>query len=264
MSSNNMISGGYMNKTLTIMIIEDDEQACFNFKNIISKHHNLKLVFTTNDSKHALDKVKIFIPDVIILDLELHCGCGSGIEFLSKLSISPKPFIIVTTNNSSQLTYKFAHENGCDFLFHKNECDYSEEKVISFVLTMKNLILRYTKDNSSTNPSTEDDDKYSYIEEIFNKIGISPKLLGYKYLFDAIILVSEDSKDNLYSTIAKKYNKSNASVEHAMQNAINKAWNQTDTDILYKYYSARIDIKRGCPTVYEFVYYFATKLKKLS
>lgn len=253
-----------MDRKLTIMIVEDDETACSSFKEIISKNDDLELIYTTNDSDIAHKNTDIMLLDVVILDLELHSGKGSGIDYLSRLSsLSYKPFIVVTTNNSSQITYKYVHENGCDFLIFKNESDYSEQKVINFILSMKNIIMNTSPKDTSKIESSYGEDKSTYISQIFNKLGISPKLLGYKYLRDAIILVSEGNDSNIYQILGKEYNKTSASIEHAMQNAINKAWNCSDTEALYQYYSAKIDLNRGCPTITEFIYYYADKLNSL-
>lgn len=63
------------------------------------------------------------------------------------------------------------------------------------------------------------------------------------------------------SEIAQIYSKSDASVERAIQNAINCAWRRTDIADLIKYYTARISSEKGVPTLMEFVYYYAEKLK---
>ena len=74
-------------------------------------------------------------------------------------------------------------------------------------------------------------------------------------------LYIENPATKLSSEIAKKYNKSSMSIERAMANAINKAWESSDIDDLEKYYTARIDILRGSPTIMEFVSYYADKIK---
>ena len=89
----------------------------------------------------------------------------------------------------------------------------------------------------------------------------NPKAIGYKYLTDAILLVMEGHTNNLCTTIGDKYSKTDASVERAMQNAINNAWRSNDIDELLKHYSARINSDRGVPTLTEFVYYYANKIK---
>ena len=71
----------------------------------------------------------------------------------------------------------------------------------------------------------------------------------------------EGHTNNLCTTIGDKYSKTDASVERAMQNAINNAWRSNDIDELLKHYSARINSDRGVPTLTEFVYYYANKIK---
>jgi hypothetical protein len=93
-------------------------------------------------------------------------------------------------------------------------------------------------------------------------IGISPKLKGYYYLSDAIRLIMDDPGTHIFEEIARRHDKTSESVNRAMQNAINKTWSTADTDELLANYTAKFDIKRGCPSVMEFVYYYANKIKK--
>ena len=46
-----------------------------------------------------------------------------------------------------------------------------------------------------------------------------------------------------------------------MQNAINYAWGHTPIDDLMLYFTAKIASDKGVPTVTEFVYYYANKIK---
>ena len=91
-------------------------------------------------------------------------------------------------------------------------------------------------------------------------IGISPSARGRLYIADAISLILNDSEQNIYTTISTKYGKSRASVERAMQNAINSAWYQSNS-LLHNSYFARVSRATGTPKIIEFVYYFANKIK---
>lgn len=66
---------------------------------------------------------------------------------------------------------------------------------------------------------------------------------------------------NINTVIAQKYGKTDASVERAMQNAINRAWRTGNVEELLFYYTARINPSRGVPTITEFISYYANKLK---
>lgn len=92
-------------------------------------------------------------------------------------------------------------------------------------------------------------------------VGINPKSLGYNYLIDAICMLLDKPKQNICADIGEKYGKTEASVERAMQNAINSAWKKTDIDELLKHYTAKIHSERGAPTIMEFICYYSIKIK---
>ena len=91
-------------------------------------------------------------------------------------------------------------------------------------------------------------------------IGISPKLIGRSHLIDAIMLTINDCTSSV-SEIAKKNNKNKNSVEKAMQTAIDKVWTHEDIEVLKTHYTTRISSAKGVPTVTEFIYYYADKIK---
>ena len=86
-------------------------------------------------------------------------------------------------------------------------------------------------------------------------------MVGRKYLTEAIQITINKPQSNICVVIGEKYNKTDASVERAMQNAINKAWRTSDIDDLAQNYTAKISSDKGVPTLTEFVYYYANKIK---
>ena len=46
-----------------------------------------------------------------------------------------------------------------------------------------------------------------------------------------------------------------------MQNAITRAWRSSPIDELLLHYTAKISQERGSPTLTEFIYYYANKIK---
>ena len=81
-------------------------------------------------------------------------------------------------------------------------------------------------------------------------------------LADAIEITCNQRVTNLCSIVAQKYKKTDASVERAMQTAINHAWRNTDIESLERYYTTYINPQKGVPTVMEFIYYYSSKIKK--
>ena len=94
-----------------------------------------------------------------------------------------------------------------------------------------------------------------------NHVGINPKSKGYQYLIKAILIMMKEPTQNISVIVAMHFNKTEISVERAMQNAINRAWATSDINDLEKYYTAKINPEKGKPTLTEFICYYATKIK---
>ena len=258
-----------MERELTIILVEDDTDVCKRFTEYVDITNNVSIMAVTNNSYRALDLLKDLHPDAVILDLELNQGQGNGLLFLQELKnldIPFKPYILITTNNSSATTYEYARQAGGDFIMSKHQPDYSEKNAINFLVMMKDIIQNSITKQCSTYTTTESPiQQEKRLKRIITKeldnIGISPKVVGYKYLTDAILLVINDKGSNLCATIGQKYAKTDSSVERAMQNAINKAWRSNDIEELLNYYTAKINSEKGVPTLTEFIYHYANKIK---
>ena len=256
-----------MDKILSILIIEDDSSACRELKECIEAQEELHLAAITNNAVDALLLVRTHIPNVILLDLELHQGGGNGLIFLhelSKMHLDHPPFILVTTNNMSEVILEQARELGADFTLTKYEQGYSAEYVIQNLLLMRKAIHKKNTQIASLPDMTPAQAEQLLIKRIqreLDLIGVSTKLIGYTYLVDSILLTVQGYKGNLARELAPKYGKSEKSIERAMQSAIKQTWQSSDIDDLLTYYTARVRAERGCPTMMEFVSFYATKIK---
>ena len=258
-----------MEHLLNILLLEDEPDVCERFKQEIDLAQDMKLLDITNDSDQALQLASEYDPDVIIVDLELHFGKGNGLLFLEKLkerSLATSPYILVTTNNSSTTTYGVAREFGADFIMYKHQEDYSEKNVVDFSRIMHTVIQsKITSSNPLNATSETPGQKQQRLRRIIttemDQIGINPKSIGYQYLIDGILLSIDKPQSCLTTLVSEKYNKTPASVERAMQNAINRAWRTTDIDDLFLHYTAKINSSRGVPTINEFVGYYANKIR---
>lgn len=253
---------------IDLVVIEDDIKTINEYKKRVLYFAQIHLIGSTADSDEAISIIKKRPPTAIILDLELHNGKGNGLLFLKelhKLNLNKKPFILVVTNNISTVIHSAARNLGADFIITKNQNDYSIEMVLNFLLS-------FVDADAPSDSSNIDQYKsgLEYVDKLQNqiiteldKIGISPKLKGRKYLRDAIELTCNKKRSNLCSVIAKSYSKTDASVERAMQTAINHAWRNTDIETLEENYTTYINPRKGVPTVTEFIYYYADKVKRL-
>ena len=188
-----------MERKFEILLVEDDSVVCQEIVDLVDESEDFFLVGVTGNSEQALEYVKDSQLDAIILDLELHQGGGNGILFLSnmnKLTLVKKPYILVTTNNSSAITYKTARQLGADFIMSKYQEGYSNRGVLDLLRIMRSAIQssRTTTDIQNNTPETPEQYKKRIIRRItaeLNFVGISPKSVGYTYLVDAIYLQKE-------------------------------------------------------------------------
>lgn len=257
-----------MDRKLQILIVEDDEKTCKELKNALEEYDDLHLAAITNNSFDALELTKYHLPDIVILDLELHGGGGNGflyLQELGKLTLSPMPYILITTNNPSPVTHQIARDLGADFTLAKTEEGYSAKYVADMIHLMKDSIIKAKKGSNAPeeaeSPDSRDRKLRKRIVRELDLIGINPKHSGYKYLADAITMVYEKPERNLCVALGKQYQKTAFSIERAMQNAINYAWNHTDIEELTNHFTAKISSEKAVPTVTEFVYYYANKLQ---
>jgi len=260
-----------MEKYLSVLLLEDEPTECRAIENYIDTIDDMRLVGVTSHAKKALEYAADCRPDAIILDLELHKGSGNGLAFLNALSaldLPIQPYVLVTTNNTSTVTYEQARQLGADFIMAKNQADYSAENVVEFLRSLKGALhssarLRRGFVEALTTESHAQTQQrlHKRISREIELVGISPKAVGRNYLIDAIVLLYEKNTPNICAVLAKKYGKSDASVERAMQNAINSAWRKSDIEDLATHYTARISSERGTPTTTELIYYYAEKVK---
>ncbi|MCL2082002.1 MAG: response regulator [Oscillospiraceae bacterium] len=258
-----------MEKPLSVLLIEDDPEECKAIVRYIDSVKNVNLVNVTNNTEKAIAYTEDYLPDAIILDLELHRGNGNGISFLvalKSLTLPVFPYILVTTNNISSITHQQARSLGADFVMLKSQNDYSAKSVIEFLQVLKCTIHASQKKRGDFQEKNETPAERRRRLDVrvaaeIELVGISPKVLGRKYLIEYIVLLSEGRTEGIVKTISEKHMKNPPAVERAMQNAISNAWSSCDIEILQRYYTAPIRSDKGVPTLTEFVHYFANKIK---
>lgn len=250
---------------LNVLIVEDDEDDCNALvAEVNANADKLCVAGVSKSSNDALAFIRNHSPHAVILDLELQEGSGDGMDLLDKLRstiICPKPYIVVNTNSASKVTRNSAKRMGADYAFAKWQKGYSPRMVIEQLLRVMPEILGGEEEPPA--PLTEqqlENKMRDFVQEEFNKLGVSVKNEGYDYLVDAVILAAKGENHNWGKIIGDKISKKENSVMHAMQYAITKTWTYGDINNLQKYYTAPLRNDKDAPTVIEFVYNYKQKL----
>lgn len=257
-------------KPMTILIIEDDVDACNKFRECAKRRNDIQIVKITDSDIDGLEYAKGKRPEGIILDLELNNssnGNVSSIGIVSKLrKISPnyELVIIVTTHVNSKRTYEILHRDNVDLIMYKEQANYSSENVF-------NTLLTYRKEEIEELPETYELEKQDLenkisksIDRELDLIGITEKMKGRRYIHDAIMFLvqNEDSDTNVIRYLTKKHQRTESTITNGIQNAISHAWAKTPLDELMKNYTAVVSYKTGEPTPMELIYHYAEKIRK--
>ena len=254
---------------MKILIIEDDVNDCNAFKRCVENRDDIEIVAITDSDTEALQLVKVKHPEGIILDLELNesiNGSTDSLDFLNKikeLKLNYEPIIIVTTHINSKRTYEILHRNGVELILYKDHPKYSPEHVLNNFIVLRDASVTKTE-NIQEKIENEEEKIINLIEAELNLIGIPQKMVGRKYISDAILYLVQNDEDKINVTqyLINKHKKSPTTITNGIQNAINYAWRISATEDLEKYYTARINYTTGVPTPKEFIYYYVDKVKK--
>ena len=259
------------NNPMKLLLIEDDINECNIYKEISKNRNDVEFVAMTASDTEGLKYVKDYMPEGIILDLELNKGNGTGTGFnflteLKQLKLAVMPKIVVTTNICSDSVYDFLHKNGVEFIFYKKQNNYSQRNVINTLLLIREYKSGIIQEKNENDETSNKDIILDKINNELDLIGISTHLQGRKYLRDSIFYIIENeyskNKITVVQYLVGKYKKSNSTISRAMQNAILHAWRISSLEDLTTYYTAKINYETGVPTPTEFIYYYADKIRK--
>ena len=97
------------------------------------------------------------------------------------------------------------------------------------------------------------------ISNLLKTLGVSPHLLGYRYLRYAIQLqllddtYADSMTKRLYPSIAKKFNTAVTRAERAIRHAIEEGWLKANMDVIEDVFGNIVDYNRGKPTNTQYI-----------
>ena len=261
---------------IRLLLVEDDKEDCKRLEEYTQEIEELEIVGVTGSAEQGIQMVKEMLPDVVIMDLELSEGDGIDAIFrIRQLGLPFDPYILVTTNTTSQPTLQMVRDNGADFVVTKQTKGYGPKQVVNVILrTRKYLRKKADSPDISSRPVVEVVSQDARRERITRRIktemsyiSLMPGKQGYRLIVDAVLIAIERPNNilmvtkDIYPALAKKYGITSKNVERAIRSAIESAWNHAGEEALKQHCPELINSNRDKPTNKEFIYYLADKIR---
>lgn len=252
-----------MPRALSILMVVEDPAGSEALANCLAGFEELRLIGVTGDEKTALDLLAERSPDVLLIDKELHLGDNGGISLLrawQKSMPSAHPFILILSDEVGELVRDVASDYGADMILCKRHKGYSVPFVVDLLLVMRETIQRRTTVRSGDDPEELQQRLNTRIYAELDRVGVSAKLVGYRYLAIGIRIMVQDPERHLCDAVAAEVGRTKTSVQRAMKNAVDLTWSRGSESALSNY-TAKLNPGKRAPTTNEFVRYYASKLR---
>ena len=104
---------------------------------------------------------------------------------------------------------------------------------------IRSLVLQKEKADPDNKTNDENFERVSHIKNMLRGLGVSASIQGYYLIVDAVMLAIADMSilssmtKRLYPTLSKMHGISAQAVERAMRHAIERSWQNGNTELLY-------------------------------
>ena len=225
---------------IKVLLADNNRELCSVLAEHIGIQEDMELVAIAYDGLQAVELIKEYQPDVLILDITMPYLDGIGVmERLADNPDAPKVIVLTAFEQESMVQRliamgavyymvkpfdtlillerirQFGHKNG----------NYTKE-IYSSVLSAARGLSRHQLELEVT--------------KIFHEMGVPAHFRGYAYLRDAIILAIQEEDilgnitKNLYPRIAEKYNSTSSGVESAIRHTIEIGWERGNLESFKK------------------------------
>lgn len=209
-------------------------------------------VRTCRDGREAMELLRSFNPDMMVLDLMLP-GLD-GISILQRATEEGiRPQVLATTRFHNDYVSEAMIRFRVDYLMMK-PCD-----VVATVDRIADLSHRISQ------PAPAQPDARSQVSNVLISLGVATKLHGFLYLREAILLAAEKPGQSitkeLYPQVAVRCGCDASHVERCARSAIGTAWKKRNEEAWKRYFQPGEDGTIRRPTNGEFITAIAEKLR---
>jgi two-component system response regulator (stage 0 sporulation protein A) len=226
-----------MNKTIDLLIIENNKLLSDYIKLALRRADDIKIIGSVSNGEDALKYLNEHTPDILLLDIIM--PKMDGLEFLKQLTYKNKENkikIIVLSSVGESSIIKSAIDLGADYYILKPfDSDLLINRIRSLFEEDCSFFLQSNENLQNNSINFNKRVVYPYeiemkITEILNNLQIPSKNIGYGYLRTAIIESYLDTgaqiplSKKLYPKLSKQYNVTSKKIERSIRNSIGYIW----------------------------------------
>lgn len=257
---------------IKILMVEDEKYVVDQYRSLTETQPGISIVYDTGSEENALRYLSHHKIDVMILDLELQEG--DGVSLLSEIEAKKlnKPFTVVVTNTTSNVTLSYLRAHGADYVYPKMNAAYSPVRVLSVIQKIypyerfakpckeHPLVMEFNQQKEEMVMRT------NLIREL-EMMGIKRRMVGFDFLVEAIMLYVKSPDDDIHITndiypeVAKMKNATSMGVERSIRSAIESAFTRAEIIRLHRYYPFPYDDEKGRPTNTQFIANMADRIR---
>lgn len=235
-----------MSKMIKCLVCDDNDIMRQMILDMLSDAPDIEVIGEACDGREAVDAIKELVPDVVLLDLVMPNVDGINVLKIvdGDTTLERKPEFIVVSAVGKESIVSEALNRGASYFIMK---PFDGAAIIDRI--------RAVCDSEENAAATLEND----IVELLKNIGVPIKMVGYKYLRDAIS-ISTNSADaimsitkSIYPEIASNYGTSSGNVERNIRYVIEATWLKAPESKYEKLFFEIFNRNRKKPTNTEFI-----------
>lgn len=222
-----------MNRKIKVIIADDNDLIREMIADSLQEDADIEIVAQARDGNQTLEVIREFKPDVVLLDLVM--PNADGMDVMERVITDPvfegnKPYFIIISAAGREDIISHALQAGASYFFMK---PFSGEALIKRIKQLCSAVpVTYSVMPAPKNVHAEpqEGDMENEVVLLMRSMNVPVKMIGYKYLRDAIMLAYEDPESlmsvtkDVYPKLAEKYGTSPTNVERNIRYAIESTW----------------------------------------
>lgn len=257
----NVFRGIIMDNMIKVIVADDNDITRQMIVDCLSDDEQIEVVGQAADGREAINLIKLYEPDVVLLDLVMPMADGIGVmeTVAEETQGAKKPHYIIVSAAGSEDIVNQALQTGASYFIMK---PFDGEALIKRVKKMGAGQSSAIYAAIQASPDIE-----QMVVDILRDVGVSLRMVGYKYLKEAIILAINDSDcltsvtKYIYPAVANHFGSAPNNVERNIRYAIESAWEKRNEIKYLEFQNGLFMDKDKKPTNSEFINFCAERIQ---